>query len=135
MYLWFSVSGLGALVYVSSLPVAACRGLDLWAGSGLCLGSDMSRGLGSLGPWLNLLGLRRLPAGPVGSSLQLPGASALWLLGGSPGILPCSSLGGLQESRQWFFWCSCALGGLWMSVAWISSVSVPGPGGGSVAPH
>ncbi|MEQ2310863.1 hypothetical protein AMECASPLE_013598 [Ameca splendens] len=87
--------GLGALVCAGSLPVSACRGLDLWAQSGLCLGSVMSRGLGSLGPWLDLLGCRWLPAGPVGSLLQLPGASALWLPGGSPGILPCSSLGGL----------------------------------------
>ncbi|MEQ2229277.1 hypothetical protein ILYODFUR_017294 [Ilyodon furcidens] len=55
----------------------------------------MSRCVGSLGPWLDLLWRKRLPAGPVGSSLQLPGASALWLLGGSPGTLPCSSLGGV----------------------------------------
>ncbi|MED6250034.1 hypothetical protein ATANTOWER_023533 [Ataeniobius toweri] len=82
--------GLGALVCAGSLPVAACRRLDPWARSGLCLGGDMSEGLGSLGPWLDLLRRRRLPAGPVSSSLQLPGASALWLLGGSHGILPCS---------------------------------------------
>ncbi|MEQ2282057.1 hypothetical protein AMECASPLE_036622 [Ameca splendens] len=87
--------GFGALVCAGSLLVGACRGMDPWAQSGLCLESDMSRGLGSLGPWLDLLGCRRLPAGPVGLSLQLPGASALWLLGGSPGTLPCSSLGGL----------------------------------------
>ncbi|MEQ2283182.1 hypothetical protein AMECASPLE_008618 [Ameca splendens] len=86
-------SGLGALVCAGSLLVAASQGLDPWARSGLCLGSDMSRDLGSLGPWLDLLGRRRLPAGPVGLSLQLPGASTLWLLGGSPGIIPCSSLG------------------------------------------
>ncbi|MED6252535.1 hypothetical protein ATANTOWER_013097 [Ataeniobius toweri] len=61
--------GLGALVCASSLPVAATRGLDPWALSGLCLGSDMS--LRSLGPWLDLLGHRRLPVEPVGSSLQL----------------------------------------------------------------
>ncbi|KAK5598649.1 hypothetical protein CRENBAI_006618 [Crenichthys baileyi] len=42
-----------------------------------------------------MAGSARLPVGPVGSPLQLPGASALWLLGGSPGTLPCSSLGGL----------------------------------------
>ncbi|MEQ2315352.1 hypothetical protein AMECASPLE_021432 [Ameca splendens] len=70
------------------VPVAACRGLDAWALSGLCLGSDMSRGFGSLGPWLDKLGCRRLLAGSVGSSLQLPGASALWLLGGYPVTLP-----------------------------------------------
>ncbi|MED6240517.1 hypothetical protein ATANTOWER_022421 [Ataeniobius toweri] len=40
-------SGLGALVGAGSLPVAACRGLDPWALSGLCLGSDMSRVSGS----------------------------------------------------------------------------------------
>ncbi|MEQ2292689.1 hypothetical protein AMECASPLE_025528 [Ameca splendens] len=64
--------GLGALVCTDSLPVAACWGL------GLCLGSNVPRGLESLGPWL--LWRRRLPVGPVGSSMQLPGASALWLL-------------------------------------------------------
>ncbi|MEQ2222085.1 hypothetical protein ILYODFUR_022302 [Ilyodon furcidens] len=47
--------------------------------------------------WLDLLGRKRLPVGPVGSSLQLPGASALWLLGGSPGTLSCSSLGGCSS--------------------------------------
>ncbi|MEQ2240037.1 hypothetical protein ILYODFUR_010758 [Ilyodon furcidens] len=88
--------GLVALVCADSFPVAACRGLDPWALSGLGLGSNMSRGLGSLGPWLDLLGRRRLPSGPVGSLLQLPGASALWLLGGSHGTLPCSSLGRLR---------------------------------------
>ncbi|MEQ2285801.1 hypothetical protein AMECASPLE_035643 [Ameca splendens] len=61
------------------------------------------------------------------AALQLAGASAL--LGGSPGTLPCSSLGGLQWSRRWFSWDSRALGGLWMSVAQISSVSVSVPGG------
>ncbi|KAK5622028.1 hypothetical protein CRENBAI_012022, partial [Crenichthys baileyi] len=85
--------GLGALVCAGSLPVAACRGLNPWVLSGLCLGSDMSRGLGSLGPWMDLIRRRQLPAGPVGSSLQLHGASALWLLGGSAVTLPCSSLG------------------------------------------
>ncbi|MEQ2285459.1 hypothetical protein AMECASPLE_032019 [Ameca splendens] len=63
-------------VCAGSLPVAASRGLDPWAQSGLCLGSDMSLGLGSLGPWLDLLRRR-------------------WLPGGSPGTLPCSFLGGL----------------------------------------
>ncbi|MED6285976.1 hypothetical protein CHARACLAT_001058 [Characodon lateralis] len=87
--------GLGALVCTGSLPVAACRSLDPWALSGLCLGSDMSLGLGSLGPWLDLLGRRWLPAVPMGSPLQLPGAAALWLLGGSLATLLCSSLGGL----------------------------------------
>ncbi|KAK5605131.1 hypothetical protein CRENBAI_024930 [Crenichthys baileyi] len=52
---------LGALVCAGSLLVAACRGLDPWAPSGLCLGSYMSWGLKSLGPWLDLLGRRRLP--------------------------------------------------------------------------
>ncbi|MEQ2238614.1 hypothetical protein ILYODFUR_034926 [Ilyodon furcidens] len=88
--------GLGAFVCAGSLPVAACPGLDPWAMLSLCLGSDMSQGLRSLGRWLVLLGCRRLPAGPLSSSLQLPGASVLWLLGGSPGTLPCSSLEGLQ---------------------------------------
>ncbi|MED6244786.1 hypothetical protein ATANTOWER_024191 [Ataeniobius toweri] len=45
----------------------------------------MSWGLRSLGPWLDLLRRRWL---------QLSGASALWLLGGSPGT-PFSSLGGV----------------------------------------
>ncbi|MED6275458.1 hypothetical protein CHARACLAT_026756 [Characodon lateralis] len=40
--------GLDALVCAASLLVAACRGLDPWALSGLCLGSNMSRGL-----WVN----------------------------------------------------------------------------------
>ncbi|MED6260645.1 hypothetical protein ATANTOWER_025146 [Ataeniobius toweri] len=171
----FWCPGLGALVCEGSLSVAACQGLDSWALSGLCLGSDMSRGLGSLGPWMDLLGHRRLPVGPVGSSLQLPGASALWLLGGSPGTLPCSSLGGVAvvpalvlDGCRWGLWarrcsslgllhCGCWVvplglspallwggcsspgvgspgvpvlcGGLWMSMARISSLSVPGPGG------
>ncbi|MEQ2231473.1 hypothetical protein ILYODFUR_000773 [Ilyodon furcidens] len=51
----FLCSGLGALVYAGSPPVAACWGLDPWALSGLCLRSVMSRSLGSLGPWLDLL--------------------------------------------------------------------------------
>ncbi|MEQ2289126.1 hypothetical protein AMECASPLE_029864 [Ameca splendens] len=80
--------GLGALVCAVSV-------LDPWALLSLCLGSDMSWGLGALGPCLDLLGRRRLPAGPVGLSLQLPGATALWLLVGSPGTLTCSSLEGL----------------------------------------
>ncbi|MED6255868.1 hypothetical protein ATANTOWER_016154 [Ataeniobius toweri] len=87
--------GLDALVCAASLLVAACRGLDPWALSGLCLGSDMSWGLGSLGPWLDLLGRGRLPAGPVGSSLHLSGTSALWLLGGSPVTLPLLFSGGV----------------------------------------
>ncbi|MEQ2246067.1 hypothetical protein ILYODFUR_034386 [Ilyodon furcidens] len=61
---------------------------------GLCLGSDVPWGLGSLGPWLNLLRHRLLPAGPVGSLLKFPVASALWLLGGFSGTL-CSSVVGL----------------------------------------
>ncbi|MEQ2245035.1 hypothetical protein ILYODFUR_023435 [Ilyodon furcidens] len=40
--------------------------------------------------WLDLLRRRRLLTRPVGSLLQLPGASALWLLGGPPGA-PLSS--------------------------------------------
>ncbi|MED6231583.1 hypothetical protein ATANTOWER_031141 [Ataeniobius toweri] len=81
------------------------------------------------GPWVHvdLLWQRRLLERPVGSSLQLPGASALWLLGDSPGTLPCSSL--LGESRRWLSWGSCALGGFWMFMAQIFSVPVPGPGG------
>ncbi|MED6261455.1 hypothetical protein ATANTOWER_005378 [Ataeniobius toweri] len=58
--------GLGALVCAGSLLVAASRGLGPWTQSGLYLGSDVSRGLVSLGPWLDLLWCRRLPAGPVG---------------------------------------------------------------------
>ncbi|MED6260284.1 hypothetical protein ATANTOWER_011060 [Ataeniobius toweri] len=88
--------GLGALVCTDSLPKAACRSLDPWALSGLCLESDISQGLGCAGPWLDLLGHGWLLAGSVGSLLQLPGATALWLLDGFPGTLPCSSLGGLQ---------------------------------------
>ncbi|MEQ2227576.1 hypothetical protein ILYODFUR_039011, partial [Ilyodon furcidens] len=127
--------GLGALVCASSFPVAACRGLDPWALSGLCLGSDMSRGLGSLGPWLDLLGHRWLPTGPMGSLLQLPGASALWQLGGSPGILPCSSLGGYGSPSGGspgvpVLW--GAFGCLWLSSPpYLSLVW----GGRSVAPH
>ncbi|MEQ2313957.1 hypothetical protein AMECASPLE_007206 [Ameca splendens] len=79
--------GLGALVCAGALPVAAYRGLGLLAWSSLCLGRDVPQGLGSLGPWLDLLQHRRLLPGPVGSSLQLPEDSALWLLGGSPGLL------------------------------------------------
>ncbi|MEQ2297891.1 hypothetical protein AMECASPLE_039424 [Ameca splendens] len=45
--------------------------------SGLCFGGGVSQGLEPLGPWLDLLGRGRLPAGPVGSSLRLPEASAL----------------------------------------------------------
>ncbi|MED6277128.1 hypothetical protein CHARACLAT_010163 [Characodon lateralis] len=52
--------GLSAYVCAGSLPVAVCRGLDAWALPALCLGSDMSRGLGSLGPWLALLWRRQL---------------------------------------------------------------------------
>ncbi|MED6275702.1 hypothetical protein CHARACLAT_029097 [Characodon lateralis] len=48
--------GLGALVCAGSLLVAASWGLDPGALSGLCLGSDMSQGLGSLGSWQDLLG-------------------------------------------------------------------------------
>ncbi|MEQ2235095.1 hypothetical protein ILYODFUR_038137 [Ilyodon furcidens] len=79
--------------------------------------------LESLGPWLDLLRRRRLLAGPVGSS------SALWLLDGSPGALLCSSLGRLRWSRQWSSWGSHLLGGLLMSVAQISAMSVSGLGG------
>ncbi|MEQ2312486.1 hypothetical protein AMECASPLE_031527 [Ameca splendens] len=93
------------------------------------MGNDMSRGLRSLGPWLDLLRCRWLPVGPVGSSLQLPGVSAIWPLGGSPGAFHCSSLGGLRLSWRRSFWDSRALGGLCMSVAHISSLSVLGPGG------
>ncbi|MEQ2252882.1 hypothetical protein ILYODFUR_026422 [Ilyodon furcidens] len=50
-------------------------------------------GFSDVWEWLDLLRRRQLPAGPVGSSLQLLGASALWMLGGSPGTLSCSSLG------------------------------------------
>ncbi|MED6293886.1 hypothetical protein CHARACLAT_015183 [Characodon lateralis] len=87
--------GLGSLVFAGSLPVATCRGLDPWALPGLFLEGGGSRGLGPLGPWLDLLGRRWLPVGPVGSSLQPSWASALWLLGGSPGTLLCFSLGEL----------------------------------------
>ncbi|KAK5612544.1 hypothetical protein CRENBAI_012029, partial [Crenichthys baileyi] len=53
--------GLGTLVCAGSFPVAACRGLDSWALSGLCLGSDMSWGLWVHG-WI-CPGCSRLPAG------------------------------------------------------------------------
>ncbi|MED6286419.1 hypothetical protein CHARACLAT_005781 [Characodon lateralis] len=89
-----------------SVSSAGCFGVcQLWLlarvqAPWLCQASawvdDVSRGLGSLGPWLGLLRRRQLPAGPVGSSLQLPGASALRLLGVLPGVLLCSSLGMLQ---------------------------------------
>ncbi|MEQ2229215.1 hypothetical protein ILYODFUR_016634 [Ilyodon furcidens] len=72
VYWWFSVYGAGCFGVYWLTPGGCCRGL------GLCLGSNVPRGLGSLGPWL--LWRRRLPVGPVGSSMQLPGASALWLL-------------------------------------------------------
>ncbi|MED6235218.1 hypothetical protein ATANTOWER_020111 [Ataeniobius toweri] len=49
-------------------------------------------------------------------------------LGGSPGTLPCSSVG-VAVVLGWSSWGSCALGGLWMSVARICFVSVSGPGG------
>ncbi|MED6262352.1 hypothetical protein ATANTOWER_018340 [Ataeniobius toweri] len=42
--------GLGALVCAGSLLLAACWGLGPWALLGLGLGSDMSWGLGSVGP-------------------------------------------------------------------------------------
>ncbi|MEQ2282255.1 hypothetical protein AMECASPLE_038641 [Ameca splendens] len=54
---------------------------------GPLLGGGVPLGPGSLGPWLELFQCSWLPAGPVGSLLQLPGASGLWLLGGSPGAL------------------------------------------------
>ncbi|KAK5623168.1 hypothetical protein CRENBAI_018433 [Crenichthys baileyi] len=73
---------------------------------GTCEKGVICPGLGSMGPWLDLLRRRLLPAEPVGLLLQLPGASARWLQGGSPGTL-------------------C----LRMSMVRISSVSVPGPGG------
>ncbi|MED6236748.1 hypothetical protein ATANTOWER_013706 [Ataeniobius toweri] len=96
VYLWFSVSGAGCFGVCWLTPGDCLPGLGPQGFVGPLLGSNMSQGLGSLGPWLDLLGRRQLPAGPVGSSLQLLGASALWLLGGSPGILHCSSLGGLR---------------------------------------
>ncbi|KAK5620810.1 hypothetical protein CRENBAI_018210 [Crenichthys baileyi] len=56
VYWWFSVSG------------ARCSAHSWWllALSGLCLGGDVPWGLGSLGPRLDLLKLRRLLTGPVG---------------------------------------------------------------------
>ncbi|MEQ2315567.1 hypothetical protein AMECASPLE_023764 [Ameca splendens] len=111
--------GLGALVCAGSFLVAACQGLDPWALLGLCLGRLYVLGSQVSGSM----------ARSAWASLQLPGASAQWLLGGSPGTVPCSSLGGLWLSRLWFSRGSCALGGLWMSIARISFVSLPGPGG------
>ncbi|MEQ2244213.1 hypothetical protein ILYODFUR_014795 [Ilyodon furcidens] len=55
------------VVAVSGL-VLGIRGWVLWqAATGSLPGFDVSRGLRSLGPWLDLLGRRRLLAGPVGS--------------------------------------------------------------------
>ncbi|MEQ2224203.1 hypothetical protein ILYODFUR_005120 [Ilyodon furcidens] len=51
------------------------------------VGPDVPQGLRSRGPWLDLLQHRQLPAMPVGSSVQLPRASTLWLLDDSPGAL------------------------------------------------
>ncbi|MED6262406.1 hypothetical protein ATANTOWER_019023 [Ataeniobius toweri] len=70
-----------------------------------------------------------------GLSLQLPGASALWLLGGSPGTLPCSSLGGCSSPGSGspgvpVLWGS--FGCLWLrSPPYLSRVQVAR----SVAPH
>ncbi|MEQ2237395.1 hypothetical protein ILYODFUR_022665 [Ilyodon furcidens] len=95
----------------------------------------MFQGLGSLGPWLDLLGCRWLPAGPVGSLLQLSGASALWLLGGSPGTLPCSALGGCGSPGGGSPGVPVLWGAfecLWLgSPPYLSRVQ----GGRSVAPH
>ncbi|MEQ2246964.1 hypothetical protein ILYODFUR_004450 [Ilyodon furcidens] len=119
VYLWFSMSRAGCFG-VPLTPGGCFLGHGPLGSVGPLLGDCYVPG--SLGPCLDLLRCRRLPAWPVGSSLKLPGPSACWLLGGSPGTPLCSS-------RRWFSWACCALGGLWMSVAWISSVSVPGPGG------
>ncbi|MED6287490.1 hypothetical protein CHARACLAT_016914 [Characodon lateralis] len=90
---------------------------------------------GSLGPTLDLLGRRRLPAGPVGSLLQLPGASALWLLCGYPGAPLLFSGGGRCSpgggpSRVPVLW--GAFGCLWFRsspcLSWVQ-------GGRSVALH
>ncbi|MEQ2250999.1 hypothetical protein ILYODFUR_006557 [Ilyodon furcidens] len=83
VYWWFSASGAGCFGVCRLTP-------------GGCLGGDVPRDLVSLGPWPDLLRRRRLLVGPVGMLLQLPGVSALRLLGGSPGALLCSSLGGLR---------------------------------------
>ncbi|MED6240873.1 hypothetical protein ATANTOWER_029973 [Ataeniobius toweri] len=55
---------------------------------GVCFVAPVARGWGDVA---------RVPCRMrMGLSLQLPGASAMWLLGGSPGTLPCSSLGGFR---------------------------------------
>ncbi|MEQ2239623.1 hypothetical protein ILYODFUR_006305 [Ilyodon furcidens] len=107
--------------------MATCWGLDPWALSGMCLGNDVSRGLRSLGPWLDLLGRRQLSAGPVGSSLQIPGASALWLLVGFPGTLPCSALGHCSSPGDGSSGVPVLWGALWMSKARISCPRSRGP--------
>ncbi|MEQ2282103.1 hypothetical protein AMECASPLE_037082 [Ameca splendens] len=104
VYLCSRCPGWGTLVCAGSLPMVACQGLDDWPLLGHCLGNDMSWSFGSLGPWLDLLVRRRLPVGPVGSSMQLPGTSELWLLGGSPGTPPCSSLGGRRSPGVPVLW-------------------------------
>ncbi|MEQ2308905.1 hypothetical protein AMECASPLE_033073 [Ameca splendens] len=90
------VSAHWVLWCAGSLSVTACRILVPMALLGFCLGGDVPQGLGSLGPSLDLLQRRQLREEPVGSSLHLPLASALWLLGGSPGAILCSSLGWLR---------------------------------------
>ncbi|MEQ2247614.1 hypothetical protein ILYODFUR_011076 [Ilyodon furcidens] len=54
VYLWFSVSGTGCFGVCRLTPGGCLPGPGPWALLGLCLESDVSRGLGSLGPWLDL---------------------------------------------------------------------------------
>ncbi|MED6252081.1 hypothetical protein ATANTOWER_006763 [Ataeniobius toweri] len=93
VYLWFSVSGARCFGGCWLTPGGGLPGPGLLGSVGPVLGERYVPG--SRGPWLDLFGRRRLLLGPVGTLLQLPGASALWLLGGSPGTLPCSSLIGV----------------------------------------
>ncbi|MED6247055.1 hypothetical protein ATANTOWER_028936 [Ataeniobius toweri] len=85
-----------------------CPGVSgLWDHGWICLGVDGCR----RGLWARRWGICTVAAG--------------WF----PWDFPLLFSGGVAVFRQWFSWGSCALGGLWMSVAGISSVSVPGPGG------
>ncbi|MEQ2296822.1 hypothetical protein AMECASPLE_028346 [Ameca splendens] len=71
-------------------------------------------------PWQDLLRCSRVPAGPAGMLLQLPGASALWLWGWSPGLSSAFHLGGGRHDRG----PPRGIEVLWMSVAPISSLFV-----------
>ncbi|MED6259479.1 hypothetical protein ATANTOWER_023621 [Ataeniobius toweri] len=83
--------GLDARVCVGSLSVASWPGLGTLALFGLYLGWWA---LGSRGPCLDLLRGSRLPAGPVGSQLQLSSA----LLWGWGAVILAVVLPGLSDS-------------------------------------